>query len=127
MLNFLLFAAVFVLSLSVYSYSYTCNGIINTFTAFDFTFAQNAVVMDIYGGPPHFEPKLFYYIASKYFTESFMRYRVDEWEVNLEFFDYKGKKSGPESKAVVTLDCRFNKTFRYQDCKAFEIREGKAI
>ena len=42
-------------------------------------------------------------------------------------FDYKGKKSGPESKAVVTLDCRFNKTFRYQDCKAFEIREGKAI
>ena len=127
MLNFLLFIGLFVFSLSAYSYSYTSNGIINTFIAFDFTYAQNAVVMDPYGGPAHFEPKLFAYIASDYFRESFFKYHVDEWLVSLDFKDSIGGKLGMAYRAEVTLDCRFNKTFRYTAMKAFEIKEGKAI
>lgn len=127
MLNFLLFIALFVFSISAYSFSYTSTGIINTFSAFDFTYAQNAVVSDPYGGPAYFERKLFAKIASRYFTESLSKYNVSKWNVDLFFKDGDGVTLGTPYLAYVTFDCTFNGTYHYHSEKAFEIRKGKAL
>ncbi|MBO4737333.1 MAG: hypothetical protein J5627_02705 [Bacilli bacterium] len=127
MLNFLLFIALFVFSISAYSFSYTSTGIINTFSAFDFTYAQNAVVSDPYGGPAYFERKLFVKIASRYFTESLSKYYVSAWNVDLDFKDGDGVTLGTPYLVNVTFDCTFNGTYHYHSSKGFEIRKGKAL
>ena len=127
MLNFLLFIALFVFSISAYSFSYTSTGIINTFSAFDFTYAQNAVVSDPYGGPAYFERKLFVKIASRYFTESLGKYYVSAWNVDLDFKDGDGVTLGTPYLVNVTFDCTFNGTYHYHSSKGFEIRKGKAL
>ena len=127
MLNFLLFVALFIFSISAYSFSYTSTAIINTFAAFDFTFAQNAVISDPYGGPASFEPKLFARIATKYFSESLSKYYVNEWNVEMDFKDGDGVRFGIPYAVTITFDCRFNGTYHYHSMKAFEIRKGKAI
>ena len=127
MLNFLLFIALFVFSISAYSFSYTSTGIINTFSAFDFTYAQNAVVSDPYGGPAYFERKLFAKIASRYFTENLSKYYVSTWNVDLFFKDGDGVTLGTPYLAYLTFDCTFNGTYHYHSEKAFEIRKGKAL
>ena len=127
MLNFLLFIALFVFSISAYSFSYTSTGIINTFSAFDFTYAQNAVVSDPYGGPAYFDRKLFAKIASRYFTESLSKYYVSTWNVDLLFKDGDGVRFGAPYSVNVTFDCTFNGTYHYHSVKAFEIRKGKVV
>ena len=128
MLNFLLFVALFVLSVSAYSYSYTSNGIVNTFTAFDFTYAQNAVISDPYGGPAYFSERLFHHIADDYFTVSLEKYSVDDWNVSLDFKGGDGKITEYVSRVDMCFTCKFNNgRYSYTAYKAFEIREGKAI
>ena len=128
MLNFLLFVALFVFSVSAYSYSYTSNGIVNTFTAFDFTYAQNAVISDPYGGPAYFSERLFHHIADDYFTVSLEKYSVDDWNVSLDFKGSDGKRIEYVSRVDMCFTCKFNNgRYSYTGYKAFEIREGKAI
>lgn len=127
MFNFLLFVSLFVFSISAYSFSYTSTGIINTFSAFDFTYAQNAVISDPYGGPAFFERKLFARIASKYFNESLRKYNVSKWKIDLAFKDGDGIKLGAPYFVNVTFDCTFNGTYHYHSAKAFEIRKGKVL
>lgn len=127
MLNYLLFVALFVFSVSAYSYSYTSNGIVNTFTAFDFTYAQNAVVSDPNGGPAFFSGKLFQHIAADYFSTNLEKYNVSDWNFDFEIRDGDGKRIPYFSRIDMTLVCKFNGKYRYKACKAFEIREGKAL
>lgn len=127
MLNYLLFVALFVLSVSAYSFSYTSNGIVNAFTAFDFTYAQNAVISDPNGGPAYFGKRLFSHIVDDYFTINLEKYNVGEWNVALDFKDGDGKRTEYISRVDMYLFCRFNGKYKYEAHKAFEIREGKAI
>ncbi len=127
MLNFLLFIALFVFSISAYSFSYTSTGIINTFSAFDFTYAQNAVISDPNGGPAYFDRKLFARIASRYFTQSLSKYYVKEWNVELAFKDGDGVTLGAPYFVNLYFDCTFNGTYHYHSAKAFEIKKGKAL
>lgn len=127
MLNFLLFVALFVVSVSAYTFSYTSNGIANTFAAFDFTYAQNAVISDPYGGQAYFGEKLFYFIAEDYFATNLQKYNVSEWNIDLSFKSGSMRRDGYVMRADLMLDCRFNGKYRYNAKKAFEIREGKAI
>lgn len=125
MLNILLFTAIFVLSISAYSYSYTANGVVGTFTAFDFTYAQNAVISDPYGGPAYFSKTLFYHIVDDYFGINLQKYSVDDWNVDLAFKQGDGKRVRYFSRVDLCFSCRFNGKYKYKACKAFEIREGK--
>lgn len=128
MFNFLLFAALFVLSVSAYTFSYTSSGIVNAFTAFDFTYAQNAVVSDPNGGPAYFSKRLFYRIVDDYFTVNLEKYSVDDWNVSLDFKDGDGKRTEYVSRVDMCFTCKFNNgRYAYNAYKAFEIREGKAI
>ena len=128
MLNFLLFAALFVLSVSAYTRSYTSNGIVNAFNAFDFTYAQNAVISDPYGGPAYFSHRLFYRIVDDYFTISLEKYNVDDWNVDLDFRGGDGRRTEYIERVDLKFWCKFNNCrYRYEASKAFEIREGKAI
>ncbi len=127
MLNFLLFVSLFIFSISAYSFSYTSTGIINTFSAFDFTYAQNAVISDPYGGPAYFSPKLFSHIATRYFTESLSKYNIDEWNIGLTFKDGDGVTLGTPYMATISFGCKFNGKYHYKSEKVFEIRKGKAL
>ena len=127
MFNFLLFVALFVLSVSAYTFSYTSSGIVNAFTAFDFTYAQNAVVSDPNGGPAYFSKRLFYRIVDDYFTANLEKYNVNDWNVDLDFKDGDGKRTKYIGRVDMSFSCRFNGKYKYEAYKAFEIREGKAI
>lgn len=134
MLNFLIFSATFVFSISLCRFTFVTSGIESCLNSFDFASAQSTVVVPFETGmAPYFSENGFKEVVNRHFAANLERYLspFDKYDVTFFFNDdpsYIKDAKTEKNRAYVAgfvFSCEYLGFASYKQEKRFAIEVGK--
>lgn len=136
--NMLLWAVIFALSTSIFSFSFSLSGVARTFEGLDSTYMQETIDSPTVteGGvllQPYFEEERVKKLVNEYFALNLRNYvSPTDWELDygfdgylLQTYDGDIRTSSKPSKAVIRFSCVFATSYHYENCRSFTIERGE--